>query len=68
VAERRPGLLQVLLVGAIVVGAVAVATVVTLVLPSVQYIVLRTPLLILVLIGGTAGVLWRITRPDHPDR
>jgi hypothetical protein len=68
VAERRPGLLQVLLVGAIVVGAVAVAMVVTLVLPSVQYVVLRTPLLILVLIGGTAGVLWRITRPDHPDR
>jgi hypothetical protein len=68
VAERRPGLLRVLLVGAIVVGAVAAAMVVTLVLPSVQYIVLRTPLLILVLIGGTAGVLWRITRPDHPDR
>jgi hypothetical protein len=68
VAERRPGLLQVLLVGAIVVGLVAAAMVVTLVLPSVQYVVLRTPLLILVLIGGTAGVLWRITRPDHPDR
>jgi hypothetical protein len=68
VAERRPGLLQVLLVGALVVGLVAAAMVVTLVLPSVQYVVLRTPLLILVLIGGTAGVLWRITRPDHPDR
>jgi hypothetical protein len=68
VAERRPGLLQVLLVGAIVVGVVAAAMVVTLVLPSVQYVVLRTPLLILVLIGGTAGVLWRITRPDPPDR
>jgi hypothetical protein len=58
----------VLLVGALVVGLVAAAMVVTLVLPSVQYVVLRTPLLILVLIGGTAGVLWRITRPDHPDR
>jgi uncharacterized membrane protein YqjE len=68
VAERRPGLLQVLLVGALVVGLVAAAMVVTLVLPSVQYVVLRTPVLILVLIGGTAGVLWRITRPDHPDR
>jgi uncharacterized membrane protein YqjE len=68
VAERRPGLLQVLLLGALVVGLVAAAMVVTLVLPSVQYVVLRTPLLILVLIGGTAGVLWRITRPDHPDR
>ena len=68
-ADRRPGLRDVLLVGAIVVGAVAVAAVVTFVLPpDGQYIVLRTPLLILVLIVGTAGVLWRITRPDRPER
>jgi hypothetical protein len=69
VAERRPGLRDVLLVAAIVVGLVAVAVVVTAILPSGgQFLVLRTPLLILVLIVGTAGVLWRITRPDHPDR
>jgi hypothetical protein len=69
VADRRPGLREVLLVGAIVVGVVAVAVVVTALLPpDAQYLVLRTPLLILVLIVGTAGVLWRITRPDHPDR
>ena len=68
-AERRPGLRDVLLVGAIVVGVVAAAVIVTFVLPPEgQYIVLRTPLLILVLIVGTAGVLWRITRPDRPDR
>ena len=31
-------------------------------------LVLRTPLLILVLIAGTAAVLWRISRPGRPDR
>jgi hypothetical protein len=69
VAERRPGLRDVLLVAAVVVGLVAVAVVVTAILPAGgQFLVLRTPLLILVLIVGTAGVLWRITRPDQPDR
>jgi hypothetical protein len=69
VVERRPGLRDVLLVGAIVVGVVAAAVVLTALLPpDVQYVVLRTPLLILVLILGTAGVLWRITRPDRPRR
>jgi uncharacterized membrane protein len=68
-ADRRPGLRDVLLVGALVVGIVAVAVVVTALLPpGGQYVVLRTPLLILVLVLGTAGVLWRITRPDHPER
>jgi hypothetical protein len=69
VVERRPGLRDVLLVGAIVVGVVALAVVLTALLPpDVQFVVLRTPLLILVLILGTAGVLWRITRPDRPQR
>jgi uncharacterized membrane protein YqjE len=67
--ERKPGLRDVLLVGAIVVGVVAVAVIVTSIMPpDAQYVVLRTPLLILVLILGTAGVLWRITRPDRPER
>jgi len=69
VAERRIGLREVLVVGALVVGVVALAVVVTSVLPpDAQYVVLRTPLLILVLVLGTAGVLWRITRPDRPER
>ena len=68
-AERRIGLREVLVVGALVVGVVALAVVVTSVLPpDAQYVVLRTPLLILVLVLGTAGVLWRITRPDRPER
>ncbi|HEX5823519.1 MAG TPA: hypothetical protein VFY18_03575 [Candidatus Limnocylindrales bacterium] len=68
-ADRRPGLREVLVVGAIVVGVVAAAVLGTFLLPpDGQYVVLRTPLLILVLIVGTAGVLWRITRPDRPDR
>ena len=67
--ERRPGLREVLIVGALVVGVVAAAVIATSILPpGGQYVVLRTPLLILVLILGTAGVLWRITRPNRPQR
>jgi hypothetical protein len=67
-ADRRPGLREALIVGVLTVAAVAVAIVVTDLLPPAQDAVLRTPLLIIVLIVGTAGVLWRITRPDRPDR
>jgi FtsH-binding integral membrane protein len=69
VSERRPGLREVLIVSGITLAVVALAVIVTAVLPSGgQYIVLRTPLLIVVLIAGTAGVLWRITRPGRPER
>jgi hypothetical protein len=69
VAERRPGLREAILVGALVVGVVAAAAVLTFALPSgAADLVFRTPLLILILIVGTAGVLWRITRPERPDR
>jgi len=69
VSERRPGLREVLGVSAIMLAVVAVAVVVTAVLPAGgQYIVLRTPLLIVVLVAGTAGVLWRITRPGRPEQ
>ncbi len=67
--DRRPGLREVLAVGAIMLAVVAVAVVLTALLPTGgQYLVLRTPLLIVVLIVGTAGVLWRITRPGRPER
>ena len=67
--RRRPGLRDALLVGALVVAAVILAAAVTSVVPdSAREVVFRTPLLILVLIGGTALVLWRITRPGRPDR
>ncbi len=61
---RAPGLRDALLIGGLIVIVVLAAAVVTFLLPSdAQDVVFRTPLLILVLIVGTAGVLWRITRP-----
>lgn len=69
-AERgEPGVRDALLVGIVAVGIVAAAVVVTWLLPpEVRDLVFRTPLLIAVLIVGTAGVLWRITRPGRLDR
>ena len=68
-AERRPGLREAILLGALAVTAVLLAAVVTFLAPSgARDVVFRTPLLILVLIGGTGLVLWRITRPGRPDR
>nr|MBA2720396.1 hypothetical protein [Chloroflexota bacterium] len=65
---RGPGLREALLVGALVVVVVLLAAAVTSMVPdSAREVVFRTPLLILVLIGGTALVLWRITRPARPD-
>jgi uncharacterized membrane protein YqjE len=68
-AVRRPGLVQALLVGIAVVAAVGLAALVTRVLPpDGRDVVFRTPLLIVVLIVGTAFVLWRITRSGRPGR
>ena len=64
-AERRPGLREAVLLGALTVIAVLLAAVITFLVPSsARDVVFRTPLLILVLIGGTGLVLWRILR--HP--
>ena len=66
---RTPGLREALLVGELVVVVVLLAGVATYLLPGdARDLVLRTPLLILVLIGGTAAVLWRVSRPARPDR
>ena len=60
---RQPGLREVLLVAAAVVLVVFLAAGATALLPRVgQEVVLHTPLLIAVLIGGTGLVLWRILR------
>ena len=67
--RRSPGLREALLVGELVVVVVLLAGVATYLLPGdARDVVLRTPLLILVLLGGTAGVLWRISRPARPGR
>jgi preprotein translocase subunit SecY len=63
VAERQAGIRDVLTVAVVVVAVVLAAVGITAVLPpGGQAIVFHTPLLILVLIGGTAFVLWRILR------
>ena len=67
-AERAIGLREV--VGAAAVSVVVVlgaALLTSLLPPEGQAIVFRTPLLILVLLIGTAAALWRISRPRPPD-
>ncbi len=58
---REVGLLAVLVVG----GVLAVAALATFV-PPVRELFDRLPIAIVVLIGGTAWVLWRITRRTGP--
>ena len=66
-AGRQPGWREVLIVAVGVVGLVLGLAVATSLLPTqVQEIVFHTPLLILVLVGGTAFVLWRILRSPGP--
>jgi hypothetical protein len=63
VADRQPGVREVLLVALATIGVVLVAALATALLPrDAQGIVFHTPLLIVVLLGGTAFVLWRILR------
>jgi FtsH-binding integral membrane protein len=68
VAERVIGFREVLgaaAVSVVIVLGAAVAT--SLLPPEGQTIVFRTPLLIVVLLVGTAAALWRISRPRPPD-
>jgi len=67
VAEPGIGLREVLGVAGLTVAIVIGAAVATSLLPkSLQEVVFKTPLLILVLIGGTAVLLWGIARPRPP--
>jgi hypothetical protein len=64
---RQPGLRRVLLVaGAVVVVVLAAAGLTAILPPEAQAVIFRTPLLIGVLIVGTALVLWRILRRPQP--
>ncbi len=66
VPDRQPGWREVIVVAVIVVALVLGAAVLTSLLPTpVQEVVFHTPLAIIVLIGGTAWLLWRISR--HTD-
>jgi len=67
--RRNAGWREVLVVAAVAVGVVLGAAILTSVLPAdAQRFIFHTPLLIVVLIAGTALVLWRIAsrRPPEP--
>lgn len=66
-AERAIGLREVLVAAALSVVVVLGAAFATSLLPPAgQDIVFKTPLLIVVLLVGTAAALWRIARPRPP--
>ena len=66
--ERRIGAREVLLVAGVAVAIVLGLQLLTYVLPAdAQRVVLDTPLLIVVLVVGTAGLLWWIARRRRPD-
>ena len=68
-AERSIGLRDVLILAGTCVVVVMGAAVVTSFLPAdAQSVVFKTPLLIVVLIVGTAVALWRIARPRREPR
>ena len=61
--DRQPGWGDVLVVAAAVVLVVLGAAALTSVLPTeVQRLIFHGPVLIAVLIGGTAWLLWRVSR------
>ena len=63
---RQPGIREVLLIAAVAVAVVLFAAGLTALLPREgQDVVFHTPLLIAVLVLGTAFVLWRILRPPR---
>ena len=67
---RQPGWREVVIVAAVAVAVVMGAAVLTSILPTnLQEVVFHTPLAIVVLIVGTAWLLWRIARrpPGSPD-
>ena len=66
---QKAGWREVVIVAAVAVAVVLGAAILTSLLPTeVQRVIFHTPLLIGVLIGGTALVLWRIAarRPPEP--
>jgi uncharacterized membrane protein len=65
---RSVGWREVLIVGAVAVGVVLGAAILTSVLPTdAQRVIFHTPLLIAVLILGTGFVLWRIAARRPPE-
>ena len=66
---RQPGGREVLIVAACVVAVVLGLAMLTSVLPTqLQEVVFHTPLLIIILVVGTGGWLWRVSRRESGRR
>jgi len=63
----QAGWRQALLVLGIAVDVVLVGAAITLAVPTLRDVVLHTPIAILVLVVGTAGVLWRLAARPPAD-
>jgi hypothetical protein len=64
---RQVGWREVLIVAAIAVGVVLAVDVVTTLVPGLQAIVTRTPIVVIGLIAGTAWLLWRLSTRRPPE-
>jgi heme A synthase len=65
--RRQPGWYEALAVGAVAVAVVLGAAIGTSLLPpDIQAIVFRTPLLIVILVVVTGGLLWRLVGRRPP--
>ncbi len=63
------GVPQVVAVAAAIVAVVVAAAALTGLAPApIRDLVLQTPLAIIVLVTGTAAVLWSVSRPSRPRR
>jgi hypothetical protein len=65
--ERRTGGREVVVVAAVAVAIVLGLEVVTTIVPSARDLLAGTPVLIAILIAGTAGMLWLIANRRTPD-
>ena len=66
--ESRASGREVLIVGVVAVAVVLGAAIATSVLPvEAQRLIFHSPLLIVVLVVGTGGLLWRITTRRPPE-
>jgi hypothetical protein len=66
---RAPGWREVLILAAAIVATVLGAAIVTSFLPAdVQRLIFDSPLAIVVLVGGTALVLWRVSQGGRSPR
>ena len=64
---RQVGWREVLILAAVAVGIVLAVDVVTTLVPGLQAVVTRTPVIVIVLIAGTAWLLWRLSTRRPPE-